>query len=478
MIRTCLGFVVAATALVIAPLPAFSTPLPENVTAVPFFDPAEVPLEKPVWFGEMPGKPGTYLVLERMGVVALVSPAKKSDSGKAKWTRSDFLKIAVNGEGEMGLLGIAFHPDFADNRKYYLNYNPRSVLPLVTVIEERQADSAFSRDSGKPPRQVMRIPQTKNGNHKGGTIAFGPKDGFLYVGMGEGGESILAQDKRSLLGKMLRVDVNAPDSFRVPLDNPFVDEAGTRPEIWAFGLRNPWKWSFDPATGELWAGDVGETAREEINLVAKGANLGWPFREGTVCQEPDSCSRPGLINPVMELGRAHSTTLIGGMVFRGNASSPFNGAYFFADFELRTLWAMRPEVGKPLAFQRLLTLPDRPTSFGMDSQGNLFVTGYDDGIIYRLESPDLKGMGTGVRPGIGVRPGKGSAGFLRARRGRPLDLAAWGPVKSAALYSPDGRLAQSFESGAGTSLLDIPVGLYFLKVKRSGYAPVLSVLVE
>ncbi|MDQ3002644.1 MAG: PQQ-dependent sugar dehydrogenase [Fibrobacterota bacterium] len=477
MIRTSLGFVVAATALVIAPLRAYSTPLPENVTVVPFFDPAEVPLEKPVWFGEMPGKPGTYLVLERMGVVTLVSPAGKPDGGSAKWIRSEFLKIAVNGEGEMGLLGIAFHPGFADNRKYYLNYIPRSI-PWATLIEERMADSSFSKDSGKPPRQVMRIVQTRHGNHKGGTIAFGPKDGFLYVGMGDGGESILAQDRSSLLGKMLRVDVNVPDSFRVPLDNPFVDEAGTRPEIWALGLRNPWKWSFDPTTGELWAGDVGETAREEINLVAKGANLGWPFREGTVCLEPDSCSRPGLANPVMELGRAHSTTIIGGMVFRGNVASPFNGAYFFADFELRTLWAMRPEAGKPLMFQRLLTLPDRPSSFGMDSQGNLFVTGYDQGIIYRLESPDLKGMGIGVRRGIGLGPGREAGGFLRARRGRPLDLAAWRPFMSAALYTPDGRSAQSFGSQAGSPRLDLPAGRYFLKVLQSSYAPVLPVWVE
>jgi glucose/arabinose dehydrogenase len=475
MIQYCLGLGVAAS-LAFVPMGAISNPLPENVTAVPFFDPAEVPLEKPVWFGEMPGKPGTYLVLERMGVVALISPAKESDSGSAKWSRSEFLKIAVNGEGEMGLLGMAFHPDFADNRKYYLNYNPPHA-PLFTVIEERRADSAFSEDSGEPPRQVMRIAQTKNGNHKGGTIAFGPKDGFLYVGMGDGGESMLAQDRSSLLGKMLRVDVNAPDSFRVPPDNPFVGEEGTRPEIWAMGLRNPWKWSFDPSTGALWAGDVGETAREEINVVAKGGNFGWPYREGTVCQVPDSCSRPGLISPALELGRGHSTTVIGGMVFRGDATSPFNGVYFFADFELKTLWAMVSEEGKPVTFQRMLTLPGSPSSFGMDSQGNLFVTGYEDGIIYRLESPDLKGKGIGVRPGNRADHGRDRGGFLRARRGRPLDLAGLGPVRGAALFAPDGRLVQRFAS-RNVPLSDLQAGLYFLKLERAGYGPALSVLVE
>jgi glucose/arabinose dehydrogenase len=440
------------------------------IVAVPFLGAPDVPLDKPVWFGEMPGRPGTFVILERLK--GLVSLAVKDEDGK--WTKSEFLKLSVNQDGEMGLLGLAFHPDFAKNRKYYLDYNPASG-GLATVIEEREADISFARDAGKPPRRILRVDQGKETNHKGGTIAFGPKDGFLYVGMGDGGVSLNAQDRKSLLGKFLRVDVNAPDSFRVPKDNPFVGEAGTRPEIWALGLRNPWKWSFDPVTGVLWAGDVGETAREEIDRVARGQNLGWPFREGTFCHEPDSCDNPGLDNPVSELGRNLSTTVIGGVVYRGNSASPYYGSYFFSDFELGTLWMIQPVEGMPTAaFQKVITLPSGPSSFGTDALGNIYVAGYSEGIIYRLESPDLLAIG----PGRDIRRAEKAKPFLRARRGSLWNPEAAGIRSDADVFTPQGRKRITLRASGPAPVLDLPEGCYFLKLREAGPAQVRTLLVD
>ena len=369
---------------------AYSAPdLSANISAVPLAEPKDLALDKPVWFGEMPGRPGTFLVLElKVGRVSLL------ELSEGKWIKSPFLELKVQQQGEMGLLGLAFHPDFPSNRKYYLNWNPPSPA-FATFIDEFEADSSFTRDLGKPPRRILHIEQTQNLINKGGTIAFGPKDGFLYVGLGEGGEGRLAQDRGSLLGKFLWVDVNvaAPDSFRVPADNPFVGEAGTRPEIWALGLRNPWRWGFDPVTGMLWAGDVGEVGREEIDTVGRGSNLGWPWREGSACLAKDSCDNPGLTAPVADYGRENGNAIVGGPVFRGNPASPLYGAYFFSDYGKGALWFIQPAAdGKytpQMTPQKAMNLAFEPVSFGTDARGGLYLVRYDPGMIYRLESADL-----------------------------------------------------------------------------------------
>lgn len=357
--------------------------------AVPVFDPDVVPLEKPVWFGNLPGRNDAYLVLEQYaGTVSLI---RKSGSA---WAKSAFLKVAVRAEGEMGLLGIAFHPRFADNRKYYVHYVPAAGA-MRTLIEEREADAGLLKDAGKAPRRILSIPQPYQ-NHKAGTIGFGPKDGYLYVPTGDGGATAAGQDRMSLLGKVLRVDVNAPDSFRVPADNPFIGRAGTRPEIWALGLRNPWKWSFDPVTGVLWAGDVGETEREEIDKVGAGANLGWGFLEGTFCHADAGCAAGGMQPPLLEFGRGEVSVIIGGNVYRGDPASPHYGAYFFADYASREIWMLpRQGEGHASAARKILTLPSAPASFGTDASGNLYLVGHGNGVVYRLEATDSGGKPRG-----------------------------------------------------------------------------------
>lgn len=360
-----------------------------GIRAVPVFDKAKIPLANPVWFGALPGRADAYIALEQYtGTVVLIT---RSDSG---WSRSEFFKLAVRGDGEMGLLGIAFHPRFAENRKYYLHYVPPSG-ELATVIEEREADASLLKDSGKPGRLVIKLVQPPHPNHKSALPVFGPKDGFLYLATGDGANTNAGQDRAQLLGKVLRLDVDAPDSFRVPADNPFVGRAGIRPEIWAVGVRNPWRWSFDALTGEMWIGDVGEDVREEIDVAHAGDNLGWGWMEGNSCHQSDSC-HAAFQPPLIDFTRDQLTVVIGGYVYRGDAASPWYGAYFFADHASHALWSLRRGAdGKPADTQKLLTLPASPSSFGTDGAGNLYVVGYSNGVIYRLEADSGSAPGRG-----------------------------------------------------------------------------------
>lgn len=360
-----------------------------GIRAVPVFDKARVPLANPVWFGALPGRKEAYIALEQYtGTVVLIT---RTDTG---WGRSEFFKVAVRADGEMGLLGIAFHPRFAENRKYYLHYVPQGG-DLATVIEEREADATLLKDSGKPGRLVIRIVQPPHPNHKSALPIFGPKDGYLYVPVADGGNTNAAQDRSQLLGKILRLDVDVPDSFRVPADNPFVGRQGIRPEIWALGVRNPWRWSFDAATGEMWIGDVGEDVREEIDVAHAGDNLGWGWMEGNSCHQTDSC-HAAFQPPLIDFTRDQLTVIIGGYVYRGDPASPWYGAYFFADHASHSLWSLRrgPD-GKSADTKKLLTLPASPSSFGTDGAGNLYVAGYASGVIYRLEADSGSAPGRG-----------------------------------------------------------------------------------
>jgi glucose/arabinose dehydrogenase len=368
-----------------------------GIRAVPVFDPAQVPLERPVWFGALPGRSEAYIALEQFtGTVVLISRTAQG------WGRSDFLKLAVRQEGELGLLGIAFHPRFAENRKYYVQYVPRDGS-LTTVIEEREADAGLLKDAGKPARTILRLAQPYQ-NHKSALPVFGPKDGYLYVPVGDGGATVAGQDSSRLLGKILRLDVAAPDSFRIPADNPFRDRAGIRPEIWALGVRNPWRWSFDALTGEMWIGDVGEDQREEIDIAEAGDNLGWGAMEGGFCHAAE-CAGVWKA-PVMDFTRDKLTVVIGGYVYRGDAASPWYGAYFFADYASHAVWVMRRGADGKAAgtagaetasgeARKLLSLPTAPSSFGADAAGNLYVVGHGNGVIYRLEADPGATVGSG-----------------------------------------------------------------------------------
>lgn len=381
-LRALLAFLAFSAATVLAADPQ-----------VAFRDYFETTFKRPVAMTELPGHADHYLIVEQPGTIVLVRPSEKgsekdSEKGSGKgWEKSPFVKVDVAGgrffEDERGLLGLALHPRFKENGKYYIHYTRPG--DGATVIAEREADAARLQDAGKAERAVLEIRQPYP-NHNGGTIAFGP-DGFLYIGMGDGGSGgdpqNRAQDPKDLLGKMLRVDVNRRDAERgygIPQDNPFAHKKGYRPEIWALGLRNPWKWTFHPETGALWAGDVGQSDREEITLVPRGANLGWRIREGDLCRDKTQCATPGLTPPIVSLPRAEAVSVTGGEFV---TEGPLQGAYVFGDYGKGTIWALRKK-GAEWERVRIGNVP-QVSAFARDSKGRVFALGLKDGVVRVME---------------------------------------------------------------------------------------------
>jgi glucose/arabinose dehydrogenase len=390
-----------------SPASAASAPAAGAGTVGLSFEPAfgtdqENAFHYPVWFGEIPGRPDAYVVLERgSGTEDAHAWLLRREGGA--YARKIFVTVPVqttsSSSDERGLLGFAFHPHYAKNRKYYLNYIRKRRAGDngdSTVIEERTADSTLLGDAGLPPRRVLAFAQPY-ANHNGGTLAFGPKDGFLYIGTGDGGSAGdphgNGQNLSAWLGKMLRIDVDdtsGGQAYGIPRDNPFAGAYGgeARKEIWAYGLRNPWKWSFDPVTGDLWAGDVGQNTYEEVDRVGRGDNLGWNRMEGSHCFEPpQGCDGKGFKAPEADFNREEASCITGGYVYRGDTASAWYGAYLFGDFDTRNFFALpRGHVaGRPAV--KVGRLPDQPSSFGVDARGGLYLVGYSSGIIYRVALP-------------------------------------------------------------------------------------------
>lgn len=358
--------------------------------------------EWPVWFGAVPGKPDHYAVVERGNgktdaYIWTLFP--KAGTYARKVFLSQPVKTAAVGKDERGLLSMAFHPRFAENRKYYLYYVRKEPLEKKgdsIVVEERLADSTLLGDAGAPGRRILTL-ATPYWNHKGSTLLFGP-DGFLYVGFGDGGDGGdpqgNGQNLDTWLAKILRIDVDSDKRpYGIPAGNPFFGGKGpdgrpARPEIWAYGLRNPWRSSFDPKTGNLWVGDVGQDKLDEIDIVKAGDNMGWNRMEGSECFHPEAgCDTSGLKLPVAELSRDESIALVGGFVYRGDPASPFFGAYLFGDFETRNFYALKPGHRLNERPIRLGIMPDNASSFGLDANGEPYLVGYNKGRIYRIILP-------------------------------------------------------------------------------------------
>lgn len=299
------------------------------------------------------------------------------------------LQDRVTAGGEKGLLGLAFHPKFSENRRFFLNYTaPAGPTGLQTVISEFKVGADSDAADPATERILLTLPQPFP-NHNGGQLAFGP-DGYLYIGLGDGGSGNDPQGNGQslavLLGKMLRINVDAAGegkAYAIPPDNPFVGNKEAAPEIWAYGLRNPWRFSFDGATGFLFAGDVGQNAREEIDLIQKGKNYGWNIMEGTICTPGvnPNCDQSGLIPPLIDYPRSEGTTVIGGYVYRGKAIPELTGVYFYADFGNGKIWGFRYD-GKSVADRRLIFETGRHiSSFGEDDQNELYVVDYAGEIL-------------------------------------------------------------------------------------------------
>ena len=303
------------------------------------------------------------------------------------------ISATVSTAGEGGLLSMAFHPGFADNGYVFLSYTA-PLSPLESRVSRfTSSDGGQSLDSSSE-QLILRLPQDAQ-NHNGGDIAFGP-DGMLYLALGDGGGADdprqRAQDTTNLLGGIVRIDIDSGLPYTIPTDNPFAGNplcaqgfgSADCPELFAWGLRNPWRISFDRGTGDLWTGDVGQGAREEINLVQAGGNYGWPRREGSICNpglSQQDCDSPAFVDPVLDYEHDQGRSVTGGYVYRGDAIEWVRGSYLFADFISGRVWRLDP------ANPQLLELLDtelRFTSFGQANSGELYLLELDDGGIYRL----------------------------------------------------------------------------------------------
>ena len=330
------------------------------------------------------------LVTEQKGRI-LVFPNVQQAKGAAVYL--DITDRVNEGGSEEGLLGLAFDPKYNDNGYFYVYYS--AAAPRRSVLS-RFSVSAGDPDIANPDseRVIMEIPEPFS-NHNGGQIAFGP-DGYLYISVGDGGGGGdpfgSAQNRATLLGSILRIDVHTRSDdarYRVPRDNPFVNAPGARGEIWAYGLRNPWRFSFDSETGMLWVGDVGQNNWEEIDIIRKGLNYGWNIMEGNHCHAPRSnCDRTGLELPVAEYSiPASGCSVIGGYVSRGQGTPSLLGAYVYGDFCSGKIWGLRYEGGAVTEHVLLVDSKVLITSFGQDLASSLYILSRDKG-IYRLVGPE------------------------------------------------------------------------------------------
>jgi glucose/arabinose dehydrogenase len=397
---------------------ASAQPLPE-IELKPVFPGLQI--DRPVWMSEAPDGSGRFFFVGQAGKIMVVK--KDSDGGDAK----EFLNIEDRHpyfENEDGLMSIAFHPGFKTNGLFYIYYTQKNSedqnlkpqnYPFRSIISELKvsASDPDKADLGSE-RILLEVPQPF-WNHKGGELAFGP-DGYLYLGLGDGGLGGdpfgSGQNTSTLLAKILRIDVNSrttsdvngrnphPLPYGIPSDNPFVNEKNARHEIYAYGLRNPWRYSFDRQTGDLWAGDVGQDLWEEVDLITNGGNYGWSVREGAHHFKPGPAGAQ-YIDPVMEyphkpnllsqsLYPDHSIGLcvIGGYVYRGQKYPSLDGVYLYCDNSLGTIWGFRYDrVAQKITTQgTLLKQKKNIFSFAEDLDGEVYVL-TQDGQIYTIAVP-------------------------------------------------------------------------------------------
>ncbi|MFZ5660181.1 MAG: PQQ-dependent sugar dehydrogenase [Pseudomonadota bacterium] len=329
-------------------------------------------LQSPVYVTHAGDGSGRLFILEQPGRIRIVQ--------QGRLLPTPFLDITkqVRAGGEQGLLGLAFHPKYRQNGRYFINYT-RAPDGATVVAEYRVSDEA--NVSATEERRLLVVPQPYP-NHNGGMIEFGP-DGFLYIALGDGGAGgdpgNRAQNRRELLGKLLRIDVDRGKPYGIPADNPFA-RGGGRAEIFAYGLRNPWRFSFDRKTGQLWAADVGQDAWEEIDVIKRGGNYGWRIMEGKHCFPPRrGCSQAGLQLPVAEYGHEKGRcSITGGYVYRGSRVPALTGIYLYADYCSGEIFGLRDGRQRVLLPTKL-----RITSFGQDEQGEVYVVGHE-GTVHRL----------------------------------------------------------------------------------------------
>lgn len=359
----------------------------ENATAFP--DPAVFNwtlvvdgLVKPTDLVDPADGSGRLLVLEQGGVIRILENGALNPE--------PFLDLTdkVGSEGsEQGLLGMALDPDYAANGIFYLNYTDKNGNTVVARYQ-RAPDGIHGDPASE---QVILAVEQPYANHNGGNLVFGP-DGMLFIGLGDGGSGGdpqgNAQNPDTLLGKMLRLDVRGKDTYTIPADNPYADGGG-RPEIWALGLRNPWRYAFDSLTGDLYIADVGQNTYEEVDFLPAGspvgANFGWNYREGAHPYEGNPPEGASLVEPVFEYDHGSGCSVTGGFVYRGQALPEFSGIYLVGDYCSGIVWGLMRDSGGGWASQQLFQLPANISSFGQDANGEIYLLDHRTGGIYRLE---------------------------------------------------------------------------------------------
>src|SRR4051812_17899715 len=376
-------------------MPSEITELAKPVTVTPFLTNRFVIPKTKAYSGltsfrKIPGSGNSFLVLHQAGMIW------KVEKSAAEEKRSNFLDLTREvfyERGPNGLLDVTFHPKFRDNRKYYLKYQVFENNVVTTIIVEREFAPNFSGDSGTAGRRILKIESVAE-DHSGGCLQFGP-DGFLYIVMGDTGPhndpNGHAQNLQLLLGKLLRIDVGHGEggkAYAIPSDNPFRGRSDARPEIWAYGFRNPWRFSFDSVTGELWLADVGQDRVEEVDIVHRGENHGWNVYEGF---EPFSnqFKKEGrtYAMPLFAYRRKYGNSITGGYVYRGDKNSSFYGVYIFGDYNSKRIFGITQQNGALKTARQIATVPERLVSFSEDEAGRIYVVGYE-GTIYALDFRD------------------------------------------------------------------------------------------
>jgi glucose/arabinose dehydrogenase len=347
-------------------------------------------LEIPVGIANAGDGSGRLFTLEKVGRIRIVRNGALADI--------PFLDISDrvgSSASEQGLLGLAFHPNYDENGLFFVNYTDQQG---DTVVARFSVSADPDRADPASETVILRLEQPAS-NHNGGHLAFGP-DGYLYIGTGDGGAANdrfdNGQNGGTLLGAMLRLDVDGSQPYSVPADNPFVGDPAARDEIWAIGLRNPWRYSFDRLTGDLYVADVGENQYEEVSVlqaeqtmeratIPGGQNYGWPIMEGTHCFPEDrACDQTGLILPVVEYDHSQGCSVTGGYVYRGQEYPRLTGVYLFGDYCSGRIWGLAPTEDSAWLVAELAQADVRLSSFGEDEAGELYLLDMERGELYRL----------------------------------------------------------------------------------------------
>jgi glucose/arabinose dehydrogenase len=339
-------------------------------------------LKQPVFATHAGDDSGRLFVVEKAGTIAIVR-----DGQRAPQPFLDITSLVTSRGSEQGLLGLAFHPDYRNNGRFFVYYTAQNGDNTLARYQVSSDANVADPNSGVV---LFAVPDPA-ANHNGGMLAFGP-DKYLYVGLGDGGSAGdpwgNGQNRNALLGKLLRLDVDKGDPYGIPADNPWPSASDARPEVWAYGLRNPWRFSFDRATGDLYIGDVGQNQYEEIDFqpagTAGGRNYGWNTREGLHCYQAQDCATADLVDPVAEYSHEQGCSITGGYVYRGAAVPQLQGRYVYGDYCSGLIWTLRQAAPGQWEQRDLLKSSRSISSFAEDQAGELYLTDIGDNGLYQF----------------------------------------------------------------------------------------------